>query len=145
MAGHRSNRRRGHRIVAHTADLILEAWGPDFASCCEEAIDALVSSFLQARRAHVLGHASVHLPSGADDALLLGVLEEVIFVLDTDVRVPIGAEVEVAGDGGLDVTLALTDRGSVRVTGASPKAISRSELAVERGLDGVRCRFLVDV
>lgn len=39
---------RGHRSVAHTADVILEAWGRDLAACCEEATAALTEVYLDA-------------------------------------------------------------------------------------------------
>lgn len=136
---------RGHRVVPHTADLILEAWGPDLASCCEEAVAALVVTFADAAGAEVAGRREVHLPPAEDESLLLDVLDEVIFTLDTEVTVPIGACVTAAADGGVDLVLPLADRDDVRATGAVPKAISRSELGVATVPEGVRCRFLVDV
>lgn len=131
--------------MPHTSDVIVEAWGADLASCCEEAVAALTAGFADARRAAVTEHRSVHLPPGPAESLLIAVLEEVIFTLDTAPDVPVAAVVSPADDGGLDLVLVLADRQGIRSTGAVPKAISRSELDVESGPDGVRCRFLIDV
>jgi SHS2 domain-containing protein len=138
------NKERGHRALAHTADVILEAWGRDLASCCEEAVAALAAIYVDSRRAQVVERRRVQLGPGAEETLLLGVLEEAIFTLDTADTVPVRAEVAVA-DGGLNLVLIMADRGSVVGTGAVPKAISRSDLRVESRPGHVWCRVLVDV
>jgi SHS2 domain-containing protein len=136
---------RGHRALPHTADVILEAWGPDRVACCEEAVAALASVYVDAARAELVERRRVHLAPGPTDAVLLDLLEEVIFALDTADGVPVGAEVHTAPDGGLDAELLLADRATVTATGAVPKAVSRSELAVGRQGGRFRCRFLIDV
>lgn len=126
--------------------MVLEAWGPDLASCCEEAVAALVAVYAEGTHAAAGGHRDVHLSPAANEALLLDVLDEVIFTLDTaEGAVPVGARVRGAADGGLDVTLALADRDHVEGTGAVPKAISHSELSVVTTGAGTRCHLLVDV
>jgi SHS2 domain-containing protein len=136
---------RGHRVVSHTADVILEAWGPDLAVCCEEAVAALAATYVETAGAGVVGRRRVHLAPAPEESLLLAVLEELIFTLDTAEAVPVRAEVGRAADGGLDVVLVLVERNRVTGTGAVPKAVSRSELVVESGPGRTSCRFLVDV
>ena len=34
----------GHRVVPHTADVIVEAWGASMLECMEEAVWALVDN-----------------------------------------------------------------------------------------------------
>ncbi len=136
---------RGHRVVPHTADVILEAWAPDLAACCEEAVAALASLYVDTAGGEEVDRRSLHLAPGRDDDMLLDVLEAAIFTLDTAEGVPVRAEIGVASDSGLDVALVLADPATVAATGAVPKAVSRSELAVAAGPGGVRCRFLVDV
>jgi SHS2 domain-containing protein len=131
--------------VPHTADVILEAWGPDVASCFEEAVAALATVYVDAADAREIDRRQFHLGPGTDDVLLLDLLEAVIFTLDTADGVPVRAEAGAASDGGLDVDLAIADPASVVPTGAFPKAVSRSELAVSARPGRVRCRFLVDV
>ena len=137
--------RRGHRTLPHTADVIVEAWAPDLAACCEEAVAGLASLFVEAAGAEEIGRRSLHLAPGRDDDVLLDVLDEAIFTLDTAEGVPLRAEIGVATDGGLDVELVLADPRTVTATGAVPKGVSRSELTVTRERGEVRCRFLVDV
>jgi SHS2 domain-containing protein len=136
---------RGHRSVPHTADVIVEAWGTDLGSCCEEAVAGLAAVFVDAGGAAAATRRRVHLAPARNESLLLDLLEEVIFTLDTADAVPVAAEVAPAGDGGLDVVLLLADPGEVTAAGAVPKAISRSGLQVASDGEGVRCRFLVDV
>lgn len=125
--------------------MILEAWGPDLASCCEEALSALVALYVEAGSAAAVEERAVHLGPGPAEALLLGALEEVIFTLDTAADVPVGAVVRPAADGGLDLRVLLADPAAVTASGAVPKAVSRSGLEVAARDGGMRCRFLVDV
>jgi SHS2 domain-containing protein len=125
--------------------VILEAWGPDLAMCCEEAIAALVATFVGAVARGPVRELHVHLAPAAAEALLVGVLEELIFTLDTAEDVPVGARVRPAGDGGLDLVVELAGRGRVEGTGAVPKAVSRSGLRVDVRPGRVSCRFLVDL
>jgi SHS2 domain-containing protein len=136
--------RRGHRALPHTADVILEAWGPDLPACCEEAVGALAATYV-APGAPAAREHRLHLPPGPDESLLLDLIDEVIFVLDAADAVPVRARVARAADGGLDVRLALAARPAVTPAGAVPKAVSRSELRVDAAPGAVRCRFLVDV
>jgi SHS2 domain-containing protein len=136
---------RGHRLADHTADVAIEAWGPDLASCLEEAVTALVETYAEGHEAaRPVGERHVHLPPAATGDLLVDLLEEVIFTLDTAARgVPVRAIVQVAPDGGLDAVLVLAE--GVTGTGSAPKAVSRSELSLDRGSVGFRCRVIVDV
>lgn len=136
--------RRGHRLLPHTADVIVEAWGPDVAACCEEAVAALAAVHLDAAQAAVTDRHPAHLPPAPPDRLVLAALDEAIFLLDTADGVPVAAEVRPAADGGLDVTFQLADPATVEPTGAVPKAVS-SEVELDEGADGVRCRVVVDV
>jgi SHS2 domain-containing protein len=136
---------RGHRTLPHTADVILEAWGPDLAACFEEAVMALAEVCVESVAVATVGHHKFRLPAAPDDELLVALAGEVIFLLDTADAVPVAARVRRRDDGGLDVTLVMGARDAVEATGAVPKAVSRSELAVVHDVAGVRCRFLVDV
>jgi SHS2 domain-containing protein len=140
-----SDTRRGHRSLPHTADVILEAWGPDLAACCEEAVAALAAVYVEPTSAPEVARAHLHIRPADAESCVLAALEEVIFTLDTASAVPIAAEVRRAADGGLDMALVLADRETVEPTGSVPKAISRSGLTVEGSAAGVRCRVLVDV
>lgn len=131
--------------MPHTADVILEAWGADFTACCEQAVAALVGIYADADAAKTVRTLSVNIEADTDEALLLDLLEEVIFILDTAGDIPVAAAVRTSDGGGFDVDLRLCALESIESTGSVPKAIARSELAIERTEDRVLCRFLVDV
>jgi SHS2 domain-containing protein len=138
-------RDRGHRSVPHTADVILEAWGPDLASCLEEAVGALVGTYAEVEaRGRRTGHP-VELPPGPPEGLLLDLLDEVVFALDTADGVPVAATVRSLDDAGLEAVVWLAAAEDTTPTGSVPKAVSHSELMVHEGPEGVSCRFLVDV
>ncbi|MDH3307142.1 MAG: archease [Acidimicrobiia bacterium] len=136
---------RGHRARPHTADVILEAWGPDLAVCCEEAATALLAVCLDPAVGGRVGRRRSHVMAGTAESLLLAVLDEVIFVLDTSIAVPVRVEVQRASDNGLDVHLEMAPRDSVAVTGPAPKAIAVGSLSIYDDESGARCSFLVDV
>lgn len=139
---------RGHRANPHVADVILEAWGPGLTECCEEAVAALLGVCFDVGfddgPAEIVSRLDFAVDAGSADAMLLDLLDEVVFVLDTSDDVPVRAEVAEQGSG-LAVTLHLVDRASAEVVGSAPKAISRSGLSVERADSEVRCTVLVDV
>lgn len=130
--------------MPHTADVIVEAWGPDVVACAEEAAAGLMSVYAVPGPAAVVGHHRARLVATAPEALVLGVADEVIFALDTADGVPVRVEVVPAGDG-YDVDVLLADRASIEPAGSVPKAVSRSELEVRAVRPGLRCRFIVDV
>ena len=135
---------RGWRTRAHTADVIVDAWGPDLATCIAEAIVAVIGLCVEPSSEATAWSAPATVAGDSDEALLIAALDEVIFAIDTSTMIPVGASVR-DRDGTLELTFRLADRDRVELTGAGPKAISRSELAVTTGTDGARCTFLVDV
>ena len=135
----------GHRTIAHTADVIIEAWAVDFEACCREAVVGLIQSCVDASTASPCGTHRFTVRPDSPDVVLLHVLDEVIFVLDTEMAVPVGADVLAAPDGGLEVELTMAERHTVTPTGSAPKAVSLSGLTVVEEDGRVRCSFLVDV
>lgn len=136
--------RRGHRAHAHVADVILEAWGPGLTECFEEAVAAVLGLCVDPSEAVVTDHRTAIVGPGSAPSMLLDLLDEVVFVLDTADDTPVRAEIA-EREGALAITFELADPASVGVVGSAPKAISHSGLAVERLGDRVRCTFLVDV
>jgi SHS2 domain-containing protein len=135
----------GHRILPHTADIIVEAWGDDIETCCEETVAAVMSSFLDASRAVSAGTHEVSLTADCDEDLVLGALDEILLLLDSTAEVPVSATVSRLDDTTFGVRIELAQRDSVEVTGAPPKGISLSGLDVERARGIVGCRLIVDV
>jgi SHS2 domain-containing protein len=135
---------RGHRGVDHTADEILEAWGPTRAACLEEAVHGFVALFAGLRPGATSHPTVLTLDVDDLDELLLAALEEVILLLEVEDVVPIGVVVE---DLGARVVLRLevVDVADATPAGPAPKAISRSGLRLARDGATWRARAIVDI
>ncbi len=84
------------------------------------------------------------LTADRDDDLLVTVLDEVIYLLDTAGDAPVGVEVN-GTDGGVEVTFAMADAGALPQVGAVPKAVSLNELRLARERASWRCSVTLDV
>jgi SHS2 domain-containing protein len=134
----------GHRSVPHTADLRIEAWSPTRNGCIREAVLGTVESFLDTSSAQPSHTVVRRLSADRDDDLLVAVLDEVIYLLETAGEAPV--DVEVAGaDGQLEVSFAMADAGSLPQTGAVPKAVSLTEVRLAPEQSGWRCLVTLDV
>ncbi|MFC4149658.1 archease [Micromonospora mangrovi] len=119
---------RGHHRVPHTADVRIEAWAPDRESCLAEAVTALVESFVDPAGATPDADAEFHLPPQDDPDLLVGVLDEVIFRLETSGVLPLATRIRATDDGGVTVHWRTVPTEAVELVGAVPKAVSLHEL-----------------
>ena len=127
----------------HTADVIVEAWGPDDLACAEQAARALIEICVSGEPDPSAGSRISTIPASASD-LVRTVLDEVVFILDTSELAPVSVAVDREES---DVTLhfGFARRDTVRLTGAAPKAIvmlTHESVAAE---GPVHCRFIVDV
>jgi SHS2 domain-containing protein len=135
---------RGHAIRAHTADEILEAWGPTRETCLEEAVLALVGSVAAVGDIGWSWHHEVE-HAGTDQELLVALLEEVIYHLDADGAVPVRIRVHPHA-GGVVLHLWLTDLHRVTQVGAAPKGVSYSQLSFhEEDTGRWRCTVTIGV
>ena len=134
----------GHRTVPHTADLRIEAWAPTRDGCIRQAVLATVESFVDLSSAHANHTRLRRLTADRDDDLLVAVLEEVIYLLDTVAEAPVDLELQDV-DGGVDVTFAMADASTLLQVGAVPKAVSLNELRFSHGRHGWRCLVTLDV
>ena len=134
----------GHRSVPHTADLRIEAWAPTRDGCIRQALLGTIASFLDTSSARP-NHTRVRrLTDDRDDDLLVAVLDEVIYLLDTTGEAPVDVDVDGA-DGGVDVTFAMADATTLPQIGAVPKAVSLNDLRFSHGQKGWRCAVTLDV
>lgn len=140
-AGTRST---GHRLLPHTADLIIEAWAPTREQCIAEAVQALVECFADTARATPVRTLSFGFPPGSDDALLVAVLEEALYVFEIFGVVPVATRVRLAEDGGVAGSFDAADVDDVQLVGSVPKAVTLHELEFG-STDGWRCVVTVDV
>ena len=105
---------RGHRIVPHTADLRVEAWAPTRESCLAEAVQGLVDGFAVVTAARPRRTAERRFIAGSDEDLLVAVIDEVIYWLDTDGQIPVAVDVRPAPEGGVVLVLPLADVRALR-------------------------------
>lgn len=136
----------GHRTVPHTADLRIEAWAPTREECLAEAARGLVDSFAAVAGRRPRGRASRWIAALPDADLLVAVIDEVIYRLDTAGEIPVRVDVRPAPDGAIVVSLALVPVADAEITGAVPKAASLHELRCAPDAAGRwSCAITVDV
>jgi SHS2 domain-containing protein len=124
----------GHRTVPHTADLRIEAWAPTRDGCIRLDPSSAHGDHTRLRR----------LIADRDDDLLVAVLDEVIYLLDTAAEAPVDLELRDV-DGGVDVVFAMADASTLPQVGAVPKAVSLNELRFFHCHHGWRCSVTLDV
>ena len=134
----------GHRVVPHTADVIIEAWGASKLECFEEAVRALVESFARfTQSAPTPG--PVTFDGRDDDALLVARRDEVVYVIDLLGTVPANVVLDETEDGTVVGFMDLAPISEVEIVGAPPKGVSLSDLSVIRENGRWRCRATIDV
>ena len=84
------------------------------------------------------------LTTDRNDDLLVGVFDGVIYPLDTARETPIDLDIN-GTDGGVDVTVAMADAGTLPQVGAVPKAVSLNDLRLSCGQRRWRCAVTQDV
>ena len=130
--------------MPHTADLRIEAWAPSRDGCIRQAVLGTVDSFLDISSARPHRSVSRRLTAGSDDDLLVVVLEEVIFLLDTVGEAPVDLDVQ-GGGGVAEVNFAMVDARTLPQVGAVPKAVSLNDLRLSHDDNGWRCLVTLDV
>ncbi|HEX6335372.1 MAG TPA: archease [Jiangellaceae bacterium] len=135
---------RGHRAVPHTADVAVEAWGPNRESCIAEAVLGVVETFADTTAVHPERDRRSWFAERCDEDLLVDVLDEAIYYLDTEHEVPVDVEVEPRGDG-VAVRFAMADATRVRHVGAAPKGVSLHGLRIGSFAGTWSCSVIVDV
>jgi SHS2 domain-containing protein len=131
-------------VLPHTADLIIEAWAPSRVRCLREAVQALVESFARIPEGATGRRIPIALAPGPDDAVLVALLEEVIFALEVQDGVCVDVELSEVGSG-LSGWIRVAPLETVEVFGPAPKGVSWGGLTFGRDDRGWRCRATVDV
>ena len=138
--------RAGHRTVPHTADLRIEAWAPTREECLAEAVRGLVDSFAVVRGSPPRSRVSRRLVARLDEDLLVAVIDEVIYRLDAESKIPVSVAVRRAPDGAVVVSFALVPVAEAEIIGAIPKAASLHDLrCTADGSGRWSCAVTVDV
>lgn len=135
----------GHRLLPHTADVMIEAWGATREACLAEAARALTACFVDTSAVTATTSVPVVVAAAGDEDLLVQVLDEAIFLLDTQGVVVVDAQLERFADGGLRGSFRTAPAGTVTLTGSVPKGVALHGLSISGRGGGWICRFTVDV
>ncbi|GAA2808160.1 archease [Kitasatospora aburaviensis] len=148
MSG-RQQQPSGHRAVAHTADLRVEAWSPTAEGCIREVVRGAVEAFADTSAARATGDYACTFTAETDEDLVVSVLEEVVYRMDVAGEIPLDTEpgpIRDAGGGrSLAVRFRMADAGTAEPVGAVPKAVSLHDLHLRAGPGGWTCRVTLDV
>jgi SHS2 domain-containing protein len=104
----------------------------------------MTGGFADTSRAAPAGMAEFQVGPRADVDLLVAVLDQIVYLLDTTGQVPSTVDIA-AADGGLDVRLGMAGPDGVEQVGAVPKAVSLHELRFARDVFGWSCGVTLDV
>ncbi len=135
----------GHRLASHTADCFIEAWGPDQATCTEEALAALVEVFASVDDAPVTRVLPLGTDAGQPEDMLVALLEDVIYTVEVLAVVPVRFHLAGTEDGGLAGEMEVVPVEQVVATGPAPKAVSYHRLSMELREGRWQCQALIDV
>ncbi|TCN31181.1 SHS2 domain-containing protein [Kribbella orskensis] len=134
----------GHRTMPHTADLRVDAWAGSRERCIAEAVLGTVESFLDVSAAHPTGTHHFQLTASSDVDLLVAVLEEVVYLMETSGEVPVDVEL-VPLDATVGVRFATIGAEALPQVGAVPTAVSLHELTLAASPGGWFCSVTLDV
>jgi protein archease len=135
----------GRRLLPHTADCIIEAWGPDEVSCATQALVGLVESFAALPDAPATQLLPMTGSLGGPEDVLVSLLEDVICTIDVLSVVPVRFHLAEVENGGIAGDMEVVPADDVEVVGPVPKGVSYHQLSMAREDGGWRCHVLVDV
>ncbi len=135
----------GHRLLPHTADVIVEAWARSRARCLEELVRGIVESFADTREIAPAREIPLEIGAPDDADVVIGLVGDVCYLLDADGLVVVEVALEEEEDGNFDGTFFVAPVAGVPRTGAPPKGISRSGLQFDNVGASWRARVLLDV
>jgi SHS2 domain-containing protein len=138
----------GHRTVPHAADIAVEAWADSREECLAEEVGALVEIFADIGEAVPDDSVAFALMEETDEALLVAVLDEVIYQVEVYGRVAVDVSVDErtgATKGQIEVRLATVPVAMVDQVGAVPKAVALHGLRFGREAGMWRAHVVVDV
>lgn len=142
--GQGSERTAGHRALPHTADIRVQSWAPTREECVEQAVLGVVETFVDTSGSPTGEERVCRVEAATDEDLVVAVLDELVYLLDTTGAVPVSATVAPV-DGGAVVRFRMVPCHELAQVGAVPKAVSLHGLRMERRPDGWWCTVTLDV
>jgi SHS2 domain-containing protein len=139
-------RRAGFRLLAHTADIGLEATAPSRKELFVAAAEGVKSLLFGGSRAKSAFRREVRLSAGDDAELLVVWLNEILFLCESERLVP--ATFEIVGLTERELVAAITGEPfdpSRHVVERSAKAVTYHHLVVEERNNGWYARVYIDL
>ena len=136
----------GFRLLAHTADLGIESWGPDLAAALEQAVCALGALLGGAGAGRTVEARPVRLAADDEDSLVVALLQEALFLLEAEGWLSVAAALGVDGDGRLAGDLLGEPFDALRhAEGQAVKAVTWHGLSVARAPGRVTVTVYLDL
>jgi SHS2 domain-containing protein len=136
----------GFRLLAHTADVGIESWGLDFAGALAQAVRALGAVLAGEGAGRAREERTVRLIEDDEEALVVALLQEVLFLLEAEGWLSVDAALCVEEAGVLTGhLLGEPFDGACHAEGEAVKAVTWHGLAVEHAAEEVRLRVFLDV
>ena len=135
----------GYALEVTSGRCVVDAWGPDRASCFVQALRGVVTQYARASDPPVIHTIPLATGPAASEEVLASLVDEVIGALDVFSLVPVRfhlADTEEGGVSGDMEVVAVTD---VQVVGRRPRRVDRRELSAVADAGGWRCHVLVAV
>jgi SHS2 domain-containing protein len=136
-----------HRILDHPADVGLEASGPDVSSAFSEAVAALAQILAgEADGLEATDTRRVAYTAADDEAALVVLLEECLFLFDARSWLALRAEIAFPAPGQVEALLTGLYIGEPEALGGTAvKAVTWHQLSVTRRRAGVTVRVFLDI
>jgi SHS2 domain-containing protein len=132
-------------LLDHTADLGFEVAGPDFTGLCERAVLALADVITPVADLGLSASRTVRREGADDVARLHALLDETLFLFDTERFLPARARVRLEGDAVVAELEGEIVDPDVRPIDRVVKAVTYHEMAVERRGEGLVARVILDL
>lgn len=136
----------GFRLLSHTADLGIESWGPDLGGALAQAVRAFGVALAGEGAGRVAEERPVGLTGDDEEALLVALLQEALYLLEAEGWLTVGAALSIDDARALTGVLLGEPFDEVRhAEGHAVKAVTWHGLLVEHGAKGVRVDVFLDV
>ncbi|MFO8077012.1 MAG: archease [Actinomycetota bacterium] len=136
-------RQGGFSLAEHGGDLDVAVWGPTLPSCLDAALAALATHVAEVGDEQARERRPVEV-TGPPEALLVGLLDEAIALLDAEGLVACGFEGDVA-DAALKGEVVAVSLEGLALLGAPPKAATWHGAWLVDSEDGWRGHVILDL